>query len=521
MPDKYTIEDAPATQYSVEDDVSSGAGTLPKKKSFIDALTEIQPHQAVKSASDLGREAVRGFSNVGAAGIDLLTHPQKIVEGAIEQSPPVVGYHAIRSILTGQPMPEQVSGVEAAKHPLETAESMIGQAGATAGAAELAGRVPRVPGKVGRLITRTTPEVAKNLVKETQAANAAADSFSKTRAAIETARNKSLKVGNEKYTTVNEALNPIQADPEAIQTAMANATEALKGSHGEPTLIRSMMSKFERGDPWTYEDLQGDYSRLGKELSKGTLPGDEYHAYDVLHEALGDEMQRIANSQGMGEQLTGARNYWRRMKQAFGKPLQQNDVATSTLRAIAPEATEQDVIANRIRLMGSFDPEIPKAFEEMQQAQQAAKGTQPVTPGETRKISPQDIQAMKQKIFTEKGVPGVRSVGKKFINYGLGLKALWDAYHLRLGPAAEDVGIGIAGYKAVDAFAKMLERPEIQEMLTRPTPEDIAQIPPELRSNMGPMLEAAKAKGIKVDPRLYALAGVSQPKRAGDILRKQ
>jgi len=193
------------------------------------------------------------------------------------------------------------------------------------------------------------------------------------------------------------------------------------------------------------------------------------------------------------------------MKQTFGKPLPQKDAASSTLRSLAPELAEQESLGNRIRLLGSFDPELPKAFEELNAARAAAKGTEPGVPGVDKKIGMEDIREQKAKGL-EEGTERARRAGRKIVNYGIGLKALWDAYHLNVGRVGEDVAIGYSGYKAADAFAKLLERPGIKEMLTRPTPADIAQIPPEIRGNLGPMLEAAEARGIKVSPALRAVA---------------
>lgn len=190
---------------------------------------------------------------------------------------------------------------------------------------------------------------------------------------IETAREKAKVLGDTKYNAVNEALNPIKANQDVYTNALMEASEGLKGSKSEPAFLKGMEKRIETGDPITYSDLQGDYSALGKELSKGTLPGDVYHAYDQIHEALGNEMQRIADSKGMGQQLTDARNYWRRMKQTFGKPFSMTDAATKTLSSAAPNLATDAEQANRIRLLGSFDPNIPSMFSDMENIQNGLK----------------------------------------------------------------------------------------------------------------------------------------------------
>ena len=187
-------------------------------------------------------------------------------------------------------------------------------------------------------------------VEETKAANKAAireqekiaptkeklqKSVQEMQAQVETARNNALKEGNKKYSAVNAALNHISADPEFMQGALADSLEAIKGTSTEPTILKDMMRKSERGEVATYEDLQGYYSELGTELSKGNVPGDLYHAYDTIHEAIGDEMQRIADANGQGPQLKAARDYWRRMKQAFGKQYNPTDTGNAVLRNTA------------------------------------------------------------------------------------------------------------------------------------------------------------------------------------------
>ncbi len=208
--------------------------------------------------------------------------------------------------------------------------------------------------------------------------------WSNLRAGVETARERGLAIGNEKYSGVNLALSHIQSDPEFFPGAVANATEALRGSKSEPTLLKSMETSIKSGDVATYADLQGDYSALGKEISKGNLPGDVFHAYDQLHEAIGDEMQRIADSKGQGAALLDARNYWRRMKQTFGKPFNPPDTATSATEKAAPGIASADEQANRIRLLGSFDPRLPGLFEHIQNLQKGAESLPKPVPEQTR-----------------------------------------------------------------------------------------------------------------------------------------
>jgi hypothetical protein len=184
-------------------------------------------------------------------------------------------------------------------------------------------------------------------------------------AKVETAREKARKIGNEKYNGVNEALNDEQASRRFLETSLSDAAESIKGSNTETPIMKDMekRTKGEAGtDPITYRDLQGYYTELGNELTKGTLPADVYQTYNKLHESIGGEMQRIADEKGMGAQLTDAQNYWRRMKQTFGKPLAVKDAATKALGKSTSGIAANEALENQIRLLGSFDPEIPKQF---------------------------------------------------------------------------------------------------------------------------------------------------------------
>lgn len=191
--------------------------------------------------------------------------------------------------------------------------------------------------------------------------------WSDLRAGVETARENALKIGNSKYSAVNQKLSPLPADMEKISDAYLEAVQSLGESQAVPTLLTRMEKALK--EPLTYKDEQALYSDLNKELSKGTLPGTLYHAYDRLHDVVGDDMQRIADSRGMGQQLTDARNYWRRMKQTFGKPLNSGDVASRTLKSSASDIARSEEQANRIRLLGSFDPRITGLFSHIENLQ--------------------------------------------------------------------------------------------------------------------------------------------------------
>lgn len=362
-------------------------------------------------------------------------------------------------------------------------------------------------------------------------------------AQIETARANALKEGNAKYSAVNEALNPIQARPEFYSESVAEAASELNGSKPEPTLLKNMERRIETGDPVRYEDLQGDYSILGKELSKGTLDGPVYHAYDKLHEAIGNEMQRIADENGKGPQLTDARHYWRRMKQAFGKPFNPTDAGTGVYEKASPEQAGADEFQNRVRQLGAFDKTIPQTVEHIANVRKGMKSlgeVHPVRdvvkplppppekvaakyPAPPERVLPPDRPAeFKPKKIGAEDVSATKAerLGKTadWVRNRGAWAATWPAFHiltsalrggdLSLGTAALESGGTLA---ATNAVASALESPRVVKFLSEAKLRDVEAIPPNLRGDFPKIIKAAQAKGIKVSPVLIgAFANASR-----------
>jgi hypothetical protein len=297
------------------------------------------------------------------------------------------------------------------------------------------------------------------------------------------------------------------------------------------------------GDVVNYETLQGYYSELGREIVKGTLPGDVYHALDTLHESIGNEMQRIADSQGLGTELKSAREYWRRMKQTFGDTSDAiSDRAGRELKDNNPDYIGEQISEYRQRLLGSFDPQIPnllktaaKALErlgklptEESARKMIAKIPRPpettvVPPPGTKPVpAPRDpLLAEKKTISAEDLTQANReSLAKREKLARTGHSPLLTSisvfYAIRNGMEGNWAGVGrdvaARGLYEVgkQGFAAVLRNPSVIEFLSKPTAEQIAKIPPDLRGpNLKALLDEAKGKGIKVDPRLYVVAAAS------------
>ena len=379
------------------------------------------------------------------------------------------------------------------------------------------------------------------------------NAWSKLRAQVETAREKALKVGNEKYNGVNEKLNPLSADMEAVHDAYQESSSSVSDVQAEPPLLKRLGTSIERGDALTYKDEQALYSELGKELSKGTLQGPVYHAYDVLHDRIGADMQRIADSQGAGAQLLDARNYWRRMKQTFGKPLAITDAASKALKG---DVATQDAFQNQMRMLGSFDPEIPKQATYVQSVGKgveslpnstservlAEKAKLPPIPSRGKPVTVEpapvaaperaplpdrpeptsvDTKALREKLV-DRWASGESSLNKWQVRALLagGLSAVIDSVGLLgghspgIGSMALEAG-GTAAYTFGPAMvAKLLEKPGFREWITRPPAgelETLSKLPNadriKITDGLQKVVKQAQSQGIKVDPKLAALVG--------------
>jgi hypothetical protein len=318
-----------------------------------------------------------------------------------------------------------------------------------------------------------------------------------------------------------------------------------------------MEAKAKSGKPVVYQDLQSDFSTLGNEISKGGLPGDVFNAYSDIHEAIGDEMQRLADSQGepidtakvprkmvdgkatnepvystdMGKDVYDARAYWRRMKQTFGKTKTINDAATKAIGGGKDEAQE-----NQMRLLGSFDPQIPQLHSLVQTLEERAKSlpkpvpervlmrnvaesrTAPpklkLTPPEPpklpapRKVGPEDVRSAKAEAVANRA-DTFRNRGGGLASTFLVLDGIRNAFHGNVAAIGEDIGARAAFGVAKQSAARLLENPKVANWLSQATPRDVAQIPADLRGDFPALVKAAQAKGIKVSPALLGNAAVS------------
>ena len=365
-----------------------------------------------------------------------------------------------------------------------------------------------------------------------------------------------------------DAENPNAITNENIIGKITDAWDtSITGSEGRPPVIKSIAERINRNEPMTWRDLQGYRSEISKKLSSGTLPGDEYHAYTKALNIIDDGMQKIADANGMGRQVASDRAFYRQYMETFMDPSSPVYKAMHASERGGTINALMNMDRSGIETVARYNPELAKRLNAGRNALEVAKapaggtlkslpklGERPVPiesperPGEPQvappvraeipnrpspiqptmpapfervappnrpptesptiqTIRPEEIQGAKRESLQNRA-DQIRKYGRRIASYGAGVHSLWDAFNGNFAGVGRDVAMGAAGYGATEAFARMLERPDIQDLLTKPTAADIAQIPPELRRNLRPMLESAQSRGVRVSPLLLRAAGI-------------
>lgn len=434
--------------------------------------------------------------------------------------------------------------------------------GITAFAApEVAGKALKLAPRAAEAVTGTGPRAIKDLVKDTQEANAKiADANAKIRANreaevqthgdkvatakaqadlrsglatrkaalergvntlsdkfhddLKAVRDDAAEKANAKYTSLNAALAEETIPSQSLLGHLLDASEKIKGSMTNPTIFKDIEKAVTGGETISYDDLQGYYSELGRELSKGTLPGDIYTAYSTLQDAIGGEMQKVADSKGLGAQLTDARGSWRNLKQTFYDPksplrkaLNSKEPGTAVKAIIGKDRTGIEALAK-------YDPQLASRANVLRGYQEEADGIRipQASTKATPKLAPKKELAPAKKIGEEdireaKGEHLQKSADR--IRHYSTAAATWPLFYAVRdmvrghAPNLGTIGLEMAGTAALGhGLANILEKPAVKDFLTKATSRDIATIPEDLRRDMPSIVKAAQGKGIKVSPLL-------------------
>jgi hypothetical protein len=396
----------------------------------------------------------------------------------------------------------------------------------------------------------------------------------------EKAAHESLKKAEEMFKPLREKLGTFDAAPEVINNAVAEAVEKVGVAHPATSLLKDLAARI-KGDTigkdlniptegetayknpkFSFADEQAFYSRLGREFSSGTLPGDIYSAYKVLQDKIGKDMQRIADAQGKGKELAAARDYWKRQRQAFGKSSDANTSrAEKEIAEDNPDYTKEQIRDFRRRLLEFFDPKISKLAAEIDEAKAKLKAkasetikpvpeapkpvevkppeTQPVpkprpalqapspkpvpeprqplsvkpVQADVKVVTPETLTQVKADAAIDKALSVQHSPGH-IATVFLALDAIRRVFHGDVGGLGIDVGARGVYALGKNSYAKILMNPKVINAVSNLTAEDVAQamrLPESQRSGFVELVKQADKQGIKVPAvALSLIAGASR-----------
>ncbi len=314
--------------------------------------------------------------------------------------------------------------------------------------------------------------------------------------------------------------------------------------------------------PADFEQLQGYYSELGAQLAKGNLPGDVYQALKSLQKDIGGMMKDVAAQGKVEGKLAATQKLYHDYMESFnessgpnhsGSPIASALEAKDPAYAIKPLTSEET--AARIRnILARFDPSetgqggaaqlfdnfrnVAREFNSLKEPKGVAKALTP--PGEfVPKPEPSVRPPVKPKLkqFGESGLSAQKAenaieaahrmqkskspIVSSIVAFDMirsGIMGNWQEVAL-------DAAARILYSAGKRGIAQALEHPEIVARLSKLSDADyaaIAKLPPEQRTafigQMKPVIEAAQAKGIQIDPKLAGMVGagvgaVTAPRR--------
>jgi hypothetical protein len=334
---------------------------------------------------------------------------------------------------------------------------------------------------------------------------------------------------NRRYNDLNATLDPETAPPEALSAMLESAAEKIKGSNTETPIMKDMEKRLATQDPLTYRDLQGYRSEIGRELQKGSLPPDIYHAYRDMMGDITDHMSHIAKSRGLGDQFDQARSYYKQMSDTFDDPRSPIRRALNSTEPGGVVKAFKGKDKSGIEALAQYDPDLAQRINTTRGYAAEAQGIRasnaapkqpptlspkppPVQPDITQ-IGPEAIQQAKADALTDRAA-SIRKTGPMghlasgFAAFDIGRSLLQG----NVGHALLDVGarLGVSGVQ--HAAATFIEYPAVVNFLTKPSVEDLAELqrlPPEQRTaaaqSLQPLINAATKRGLKIAPQISAV----------------
>jgi hypothetical protein len=303
------------------------------------------------------------------------------------------------------------------------------------------------------------------------------------------------------------------------------------------------------GEPISAEKVHRAKSIIGRNIAGGKYEGPLLGEMKQLFKALEQAESRATMKAGAMDDLTAARAATRKYQEAFGRerhtPTTQDEIREKTAN---PEAYRERADQERLAAAEKHDPTLRTDYEKVKAKREELKKMQteeqlrkarkqesvspeyaepknleePSDRPKPKDTSPEAIKNLQREKLNAKA-QGIREYGVRRAIWSLGAAAptaILTALVGHPGYAVGEIAVAVpAGISIMEMAARAMENPSLQDWLLNPPAKDIAKIrsmPLEQRTafmqNLQPILDAAKAKGITVNPVLGVGAVLAGPK---------
>jgi len=360
------------------------------------------------------------------------------------------------------------------------------------------------------------------------------------RSAVETAQSK-IKGSSESIKQFKDILSKAPEEDGAVEYQGAQIPK------GHP-LYDVLTEGIEPAGPIAFDDLRGYYSELGEKLAPGNLLPDVYQALKSLQESIGKMQENLATKAGVGAKFKTTQAAFHDYMQTFresagpnhsGSPIAAALQAKDPAFAIKPLTAEES--AGRVRnMLTRFDPpvngqggagklfdnfrDVTRQYEGIEEPKGVAKAltTPKPIPTAPKTLEPKLNTLTRESLESVKRENALEAARKMEKSRSTLVSSIAAFDMIRSGVLGEWAHVGLDVVARVlysagkQGIARALQHPEIVTRLSKLRPEDyaaIAKLPEAQRTafveQIKPVVEAAKAQGIALDPRLLAIGGMA------------
>lgn len=302
----------------------------------------------------------------------------------------------------------------------------------------------------------------------------------------------------------------------------------------DPTLPKEIKEIQSRaGEHLGWKELSGLRSKLSSVIHGGKLNGEVYQGYKAALGVVDDGLQKIADNFGVGDQVRKNRADYAHFAQTFYDPIHEvNTVARKTQTATSPEFMRSTEEAERRARFDVYDKKIGALGRDIDSTSTRlsslpSEDTRPTSvtakypegtevkppntnPIQVPEVNTRDVRAHLLDRWTSGESQLSKFQVRSLIGGGLGA-VIGGLFEGKIGAG---VGGMVGSAFGPAAIAKIVERPAVQEWLTRPPAgelETLQKLPYadriQLTDGLKKVVKKAQSNGIQIDPRVAALVG--------------